>query len=156
MQCFGSAWYVEAGPTVMAAGAEGLTVFPDNAPRFPGPVGRESDVFGLLATRNRPAAPSAVWVTAAPQSGPGVHIHRGEDEFFYVLKGGFRFKWVTAWSAALSGPPFPATGHGRSFRTSARSRGTGWAAGCQAVLDGPLMETSGAHAQKLTSWDRNT
>ena len=28
----------------------------------------------------------------APKSGPPAHIHRGEDEFFYVVSGEFKFK----------------------------------------------------------------
>ena len=30
--------------------------------------------------------------TIAPKSGPPAHIHRAEDEFFYVVSGEFKFK----------------------------------------------------------------
>lgn len=30
--------------------------------------------------------------TIAPQSGPPLHVHHGEDEFFYVVKGEFKLQ----------------------------------------------------------------
>jgi Cupin domain len=56
-------------------------------------MGREADVVEILATRERTKGAFGIFrIEIAPQSGPPAHIHRGEDEFFYVLKGQFQFK----------------------------------------------------------------
>jgi mannose-6-phosphate isomerase-like protein (cupin superfamily) len=79
--------------TAMAAGEEGFVVLPDGAPRFSGPQGREGDVTELLATRDQTGGALGFFrQTIAPNSGPPVHIHRAEDEFFYVVSGEFKFK----------------------------------------------------------------
>jgi quercetin dioxygenase-like cupin family protein len=78
---------------VMAADEEGFVVSPDGAKRVSGPVGREGDIAEILATRDRTGGAFGVFrIEIAPKSGPPAHIHRGEDEFFYVLKGDFHFK----------------------------------------------------------------
>jgi hypothetical protein len=74
--------------TVMAADEEGFVVPPDGAMRAAGPVGRERDIAESLATRERTKGAFGIFrIEIAPKSGPPTHIHRGEDEFFYVLKG---------------------------------------------------------------------
>jgi mannose-6-phosphate isomerase-like protein (cupin superfamily) len=79
--------------TAMAAGEEAFVVLPDRAPRFSGPQGREADVTELLATRDQTGGALGLFrQTIAPKSGPPLHIHRAEDEFFYVVSGEFNFK----------------------------------------------------------------
>jgi len=79
--------------TTMAAGGEAFVVLPDRAPRFSSPQGREVDVTELLATRDQTGGALGLFrQTIAPKSGPPVHIHRAEDEFFYVVSGEFSFK----------------------------------------------------------------
>ncbi len=121
---------LSAWPTLVGAGPEGFVVLPDSAPRFSGPIGREADTFEILATREQTGGAMGLFrVTVAPKSGPGVHIHRGEDEFLYVLKGEFHFKHgdriVSApaghWSSSRGVTPTP-------FKTSARSPASYWGA----------------------------
>jgi len=76
-----------------AADDEGFVVLPGGALRVAGPIGREADIADILATRERTAGAFGVFRSEiAPQSGPPAHIHRGEDEFFYLLKGEVNFK----------------------------------------------------------------
>jgi len=78
---------------VMAADEHGFVMPPDGAQRLSGPMGREADVVEILATRERTQGAFGIFrIEITPQSGPPAHIHRGEDEFFYVLKGQFQFK----------------------------------------------------------------
>jgi mannose-6-phosphate isomerase-like protein (cupin superfamily) len=59
-------------------------------------------------------------VTVAPKSGPGVHIHRGEDEFLYVLKGEFHVKHGDRIVSAPAGSlVFLPRGHAHTFASSA-------------------------------------
>jgi mannose-6-phosphate isomerase-like protein (cupin superfamily) len=79
--------------TAMAADEDGFVVLPDRAPRFSGPQGREADITELLATRDQTGEGLGLFrQTIAPKSGPAAHIHRAEDEFFYVVSGEFKFK----------------------------------------------------------------
>jgi quercetin 2,3-dioxygenase len=79
--------------TAVAANEEGFVVLPDRAPRFSGPQGREADVTELLATRDQTGGALGLFrQTIALKSGPPAHIHRAEDEFFYVVSGEFTFK----------------------------------------------------------------
>jgi mannose-6-phosphate isomerase-like protein (cupin superfamily) len=79
--------------TAMAADEEGFVVLPDRAPRFSGPQGREADVTELVATRDQTGGALGLFrQTIALKSGPPAHIHRAEDEFFYVVSGEFNFK----------------------------------------------------------------
>src|SRR5262245_34171887 len=91
-----AAWLLLAllsGPTAMAAEGEGFVVLPDHVPRFSGPQGREADVTELVATRDQTGGALGLFrQTIAPKSGPPAHIHRAEDEFFYVVSGEFNFK----------------------------------------------------------------
>src|SRR3954451_7805643 len=81
------------GPITVAAEGEGFVVLPDRASRFSGPQGREADITELLATGEQTGgALGLVRQTIAPKSGPPAHIHRTEDEFFYVVNGEFNFK----------------------------------------------------------------
>jgi mannose-6-phosphate isomerase-like protein (cupin superfamily) len=91
-----AAWLVLAllpGPTPATAEGQGFVVLPDGASRFSGPQGREADVTELLATREQTGgALGLLRQTIAPKSGPPLHIHRAEDEFYYIVSGEFNFR----------------------------------------------------------------
>jgi quercetin 2,3-dioxygenase len=71
----------------------GFVVLPDSAPRFYGPKGREEDITEIIATRDQTGGLLGLFrQTVAPKSGPATHIHKTEDEFFYVVKGEFKVK----------------------------------------------------------------
>ena len=90
---FLAAWLLLALPTAVAAGGEGFVVLPGLAPHFSGPQGRESDVTELLATRQQTAGALGLFrQTIASNSGPPIHVHQTEDEFFYVVSGEFSVK----------------------------------------------------------------
>ncbi len=79
--------------TGIAADEHGFVIAPDGAQRVSGPRERAADVVEILATRERAKGAFGIFrIEIAPQSGPPAHIHRGEDEFFYVLQGQFQFK----------------------------------------------------------------
>ncbi len=79
--------------TVMAHEKEGFIVLPNQAPRFSGPIGGEGDITEILATREQTGGSFGVWrYTKVLEGGPPLHIHRAEDEFFYVLSGEFNFQ----------------------------------------------------------------
>jgi len=79
--------------TAVAANEEGFVVLPDRAPRFSGPQSRGADITEILATREQTGGPLGLFrQTIAPKSGPPLHIHRANDEFFYVVSGEFKFK----------------------------------------------------------------
>jgi putative tryptophan/tyrosine transport system substrate-binding protein len=68
-------------------------VLPGKAPRFKGPVGSEANTAEILATREQTGGVFGVWRYTSPLGGgPPLHIHRAEDEFFYVLRGDFHFQ----------------------------------------------------------------
>lgn len=99
-----TAWILVAllsGPAVMAAvwlaataaAGAGLIVLPNTAPRFSGQQGREGDFTELVATREQTGGSLGLFrQTIAPKSGPPVHVHQDEDEFFYVVSGEFKVK----------------------------------------------------------------
>jgi quercetin 2,3-dioxygenase len=77
----------------MTADGEGFVVLPGHAPRFSGHQGREADVTELLATSEKTGGALGLFrQTIAPRNGPPAHIHRTEDEFFYVVSGEFSFR----------------------------------------------------------------
>ncbi|HXH08565.1 MAG TPA: cupin domain-containing protein [Alphaproteobacteria bacterium] len=79
--------------TGVAAEPQGFVVLPGSAPRFSGPVGGEANTAEILATREQTGGAFGVWRYTIPAGGgPPVHIHRAEDEFFYVLSGEFNFQ----------------------------------------------------------------
>src|SRR5215813_10949628 len=79
--------------TVTAHEKEGFVVLPNQAPRFSGPVGGEQDITEILATHEQTGGSFGVWrYTKVLEGGPPLHIHRTEDEFFYVLSGEFNFQ----------------------------------------------------------------
>jgi mannose-6-phosphate isomerase-like protein (cupin superfamily) len=79
--------------TAMAADEKGFVVLPDRAPRFSGAQGREADITEILATSEQTGGPLGLFrQTIAPKSGPPLHIHRANDEFFYIVSGEFKFK----------------------------------------------------------------
>ena len=142
---------VAAWPTVVAADAEGFVVLPDNTPRFSGPGGRESNVFEILATREQTGGVFGLFrLTVAPQGGPGVHIHRGEDEFFYVLQGEFHFK---VGDRVVSSPVgtfvFVPRGQGHTFQNLSTEPGVLLGGVLPGGLEGLFTETSGADAEQL-------
>ena len=76
-----------------AAEKQGFVVLPNTGPRFPGPVGGEANIADILATREQTGGTLGVWrYTSTIPGGPPLHIHRAEDEFFYVLSGEFNFQ----------------------------------------------------------------
>jgi len=77
----------------VAAEKQGFIVLPNTAPRFTGPIGGEADTADMLATREQTGGTFGVWrYTSVIPGGPPLHIHRAEDEFFYVLSGEFNFQ----------------------------------------------------------------
>jgi mannose-6-phosphate isomerase-like protein (cupin superfamily) len=79
--------------TAVAADEEGFVVLPNHVSHFSGPQDREADVTELLATSDQTLGALGLFrQTIAPKSGPPAHIHRAEDEFFYVVSGEFKFK----------------------------------------------------------------
>jgi putative tryptophan/tyrosine transport system substrate-binding protein len=82
-----------AWSTVVAHEKKGFVVLPNQAPRFSGPLGGEADTAEILATREQTGGSFGVWrYTSVLGGGPPLHIHRAEDEFFYVLSGEFYFQ----------------------------------------------------------------
>jgi quercetin 2,3-dioxygenase len=87
-----------AGPAAIGAiwllaGATGFAVLPGAAPKFSGPQGREQDFTEIVATAEQTGGSLGMFrQTIAPGSGPPAHIHRAEDEFFYVVSGQFKVK----------------------------------------------------------------
>jgi putative tryptophan/tyrosine transport system substrate-binding protein len=71
----------------------GFVVLPNSAPHFLGPVGGEENTADILATDAQTGGTFGVWrYTSILPDGPPLHIHRAEDEFFYVVKGEFDFQ----------------------------------------------------------------
>jgi mannose-6-phosphate isomerase-like protein (cupin superfamily) len=76
-----------------AGDEKGLVVLPDGGSRFSGPQGREADITEILARREQTGGALGLFrQIIAPKSGPPVHIHRANDEFFYIVSGEFKFK----------------------------------------------------------------
>jgi mannose-6-phosphate isomerase-like protein (cupin superfamily) len=71
---------------------QGFVVLPNSAPGFRGPIGGEANVAEILATREQTGGTFGVWRYTSQPGGPPLHIHRAEDEFFYVLSGEFNFQ----------------------------------------------------------------
>ena len=70
---------------VVAAEKQGFVVLPNMAPRLLGPAGGEENTAEILATREQTGGTLGVWrYTSTIPGGPPLHIHRAEDEFFYV------------------------------------------------------------------------
>jgi quercetin dioxygenase-like cupin family protein len=84
---------LSAWSTVVAAEKQGFIVLPNGAPRFSVPVGGGMTTAEILATREQTGGVAGVWrYTSVHGGGPPLHIHRTEDEFFYVLSGEFNFQ----------------------------------------------------------------
>jgi len=76
-----------------AADTEGFVVSPDIAVRLTGPKGRETDITEVFVSKAQTGGRLGLFrQTIAPKSGPPLHIHHSNDEFFYILSGEFRFK----------------------------------------------------------------
>jgi quercetin dioxygenase-like cupin family protein len=83
-----SVWAVAA----LAAQA-GFVVQPGAAPRYAGPQGRDADFSEIYVTKEQSGGSIGLLKQIiAPKSGPPLHVHPGEDEFFYVLKGTFKLQ----------------------------------------------------------------
>jgi mannose-6-phosphate isomerase-like protein (cupin superfamily) len=79
--------------TVVAHEKNGFVVLPNQVPRLSGPLGSEAEVAEILATREQTGGSFGVWrYTKVLEGGPPLHIHRTEDEFFYVLSGEVNFQ----------------------------------------------------------------
>jgi quercetin 2,3-dioxygenase len=79
--------------TAAAVDENGLVVLPDGGSRFSGPQGREADITEILAKREQTGGALGLFrQIIAPKSGPPTHIHRANDEFFYIVSGEFSFK----------------------------------------------------------------
>ncbi len=75
---------------IAAATNEGFVVSAGDAPRYGGPSGGEGNVADILATGKQTGGVWGIWsYSAEPKFGPPLHIHKEEDEFFYVLDGEF-------------------------------------------------------------------
>ena len=62
----------------------------DRVPHFTGPLGGEGNTTDIFATREQTGGVFGVWrSTIVPKFGPPLHIHKTEDEFFYILSGEF-------------------------------------------------------------------
>jgi quercetin dioxygenase-like cupin family protein len=78
--------------TAIAAEKKGFVILPNKAPHF-GPIGDETTTADILASHEQTGGSFGVWrYTSDNRSGPPLHIHRTEDEFFYVVKGTFDFQ----------------------------------------------------------------
>ena len=78
--------------TAIAAEKKGFVILPNKAPHF-GPIGDETTTADILATHEQTGGSFGVWrYTSDNRSGPPLHIHHAEDEFFYVVKGKFDFQ----------------------------------------------------------------
>jgi mannose-6-phosphate isomerase-like protein (cupin superfamily) len=79
--------------TATAGDEKGLVVLPDGGSLFSGPQGREADITEILARREQTGGALGLFrQIIAPKSGPPTHIHRANDEFFYIVSGEFKFK----------------------------------------------------------------
>ena len=79
--------------TATAGDEKELVVLPDGGSRFSGPQGREADITEILARREQTGGALGLFrQIIAPKSGPPTHIHRANDEFFYIVSGEFKFK----------------------------------------------------------------
>jgi putative ABC transport system substrate-binding protein len=84
---------LSAWSTVVAHEKHGFVVLPNQAPSFSGPAGSEEDITEMLATREQTGGSFGMWrYTKVREGGPPLHIHRTEDEFFYVVSGDFHFQ----------------------------------------------------------------
>jgi mannose-6-phosphate isomerase-like protein (cupin superfamily) len=81
------------GSSAAADEHEAFIVLPDTAAPLAGSKGREADVTELFATSAQTGGSLGLFrQTISPKSGPPLHIHKSNDEFFYVISGEFRFQ----------------------------------------------------------------
>lgn len=93
LACLASVLMLFSWSMVVAAEKQGFVVLPNAAPRLLGPVGAEENTAEILATHEQTGGTFGVWrYTSTIPGGPPLHIHRAEDEFFYVLRGEFNFQ----------------------------------------------------------------
>jgi quercetin dioxygenase-like cupin family protein len=89
----GPATVVGVWAVAALAAASGFIVLPGTAPRYAGPQGREADFSEIYVTKEQSGGSIGLLKQIiAPKSGPPLHVHPGEDEFFYVLKGTFKLQ----------------------------------------------------------------
>ena len=90
-------------PSAVADEKQGILVLPDKGTHYAGPKGREADSTELLVSGAQSGGSVGLYrQVIAPKSGPPAHIHRTEDEFFYVVSGSFNFKLG---DRSVSAPP---------------------------------------------------
>jgi len=88
-----SAGLLLASAATVAAEPEGFVVLPDGGARYSGPKGRETDFTEILARSEQTAGALGLFrQIIAPKSGPPLHVHHAENEFFYIISGDFNFK----------------------------------------------------------------
>jgi mannose-6-phosphate isomerase-like protein (cupin superfamily) len=125
-----------AGPVVivavwaiaaLAAGA-GFIVLPGNASRYAGPQGREADISEMYATKEQTGGSLGfLKQIIAPNSGPPLHVHPGEDELFYVLKGDFKVELGDKIIDAPAGTVmFVLRGTAHTFKNAGTEPGSFW------------------------------
>src|SRR5215831_19647054 len=87
------ALFVAWSAAAVAHEKKGFVVLPNSVPGLVGPAGSEANVAEILATHEQTGGAFGVWrYTANSPGGPPLHIHRAEDEFFYVVSGEFNFQ----------------------------------------------------------------
>ena len=69
---------------------EPFAVQPGGGARLETPTG--DTAYVLTNTRNTHGSLTMLELVISPKNGPALHVHRREDEVWYVLEGQFRFK----------------------------------------------------------------
>jgi len=144
---------LSASSTPVAAESEGFVVVPENAAKFPGPAGMESFITEVLATAEQTGGAFGIWrYVMPPGGGPGSHIHRGEDEFFYVLKGTFDFQLGDSVSHAPAGSfIFIRRGAAHTFKNVGSEPGVLMGGVTPAGFEGYFTEWKGADENSLNA-----
>jgi quercetin dioxygenase-like cupin family protein len=83
---------LSTGARLGAHEPQGFVVLPNRAPQFSGPLEGEANIAEILATREQTGGRFGVWRYRSLPGGPPLHIHRAEDEIFYILSGEFNFQ----------------------------------------------------------------
>ena len=74
----------------MSTSMEPFAVQPGGGARLETPTG--DTAYVLTNTRNTHGSLTMLELVISPKNGPALHVHRREDEVWYVLEGQFRFK----------------------------------------------------------------
>ena len=93
LTCLAIVLTVLATRATVGARETGICSAPQPGPPLAGAGGGEADITEILATREQTGSSFGVWrYTKVLEGGPPLHIHRAEDEWFYVLSGEFNFQ----------------------------------------------------------------